>query len=282
MSELAGTPWVDRTWRNVWERLSTRVDDSWLPDAKGEGRKLSVHEYGKGSWGVVSPTNELGIVCKLTTDPSEALFVSWILSAEQPDEGLVKYHRIYELAGHTFRNRKIYALWRSEAWNVGDPMVNLRPSANLPSRGPWKDNQRITDPSVQSQFDLAVRALVLIDEVRASAGMLRKKLQHYRRVLDDAGYRELLERVWNAYQEGGGRDMRTRELAAMLEAEHTQYSSPVGNAMRWCVQDGVVLADVHRYNIGHDHPATGSWIITDPGHAVVVNPAVVIPPIEVV
>ena len=44
---------------------------------------------------------------------------------------------------------------------------------------------------------------------------------------------------------------------------------------------GVVLADVHWQNVGRSMPG-GPWVITDPGHAVVVNPDVAIPPIEAI
>lgn len=278
MTELGDTPWVDRTWKAVWARAAARVDESWLPDVR-DGKKFRVHEHGKGSWGVVSPTNELGVVVKLTTDPSEALFVSWILSIDPPEEGLIGYRQIYELGGYTFRNRKIYALWRDEAWHVGDPIVNLRPAANLPM---------VNEEDVRNTYMQGIRGLVLIDEVRRLCMPFRETLQRQRRALDDVAYRELLERLWSAYVNGGSRNMRAHELAMRLhqirikmeETATSRFCAGVGKAMLHCLRKGVVLADVHKYNIGIDHPAAGSWVITDPGHAVVVNPAVVIPPIE--
>lgn len=66
---------------------------------------------------------------------------------------------------------------------------------------------------------------------------------------------------------------RACELIAEI-MEHTYLSNLVGEALRFYMEHGVLLADVHQNNIGkvqREDYTRPPWVITDPGHAVVLN-----------
>ena len=67
------TPWVGQTLRDVMARLENVVDPDWLPHPSSEQkRRLAFAEYSCGSYSCVLPTQQPGVVLKLTTDLSEA------------------------------------------------------------------------------------------------------------------------------------------------------------------------------------------------------------------
>jgi len=286
MTQLGETPWVDKTWRKVWDRATARVDESWLPDVH-EGKKLRVHEHGAGHWGVVSPTNEPGVVVKLTSDPSEALFVAWALSVDRPEAGIVEYFHIYEVTGVTHRARKVYMLWRSEAYDVGALLVDWRAAVHAPRAWVRRANNAVEEEHRLKTLDGAGAVLGVFQH----AGTLRKHLLEMRRICAaqgrEAEYTRILGLAWDSFNGGDTGYFAIDDIAreihavrrAMEETSSTHYVAGVGKAMLHYLLDGVALCDVHLQNLGRSMPG-GPWIITDPGHSLVLNPAVVIPPIE--
>src|SRR5688572_6335160 len=99
MTGLGKTPWVDRTLKSVWGPLALATDPAWMPRAKIGKRSVSVEEYGCGHYGCVMPTAGVpGVVVKITTDPTEAAFITAALQLGQDEySGLVRYVAIYQL-----------------------------------------------------------------------------------------------------------------------------------------------------------------------------------------
>jgi hypothetical protein len=273
LSELGATPWVDKTWRSAMSRIAAKVPEAWLPKRMSE-RPLRVAEYGCGHYGCVMPTSEPGLVVKLTSDPAEALFVAWMLSVERPEWGIVEYKRIYALEGAGYRGRALYVLWRSEAYAVGS-------LSTLAS--PWSNKDTYEQRS-------AATGIKKLGDVKFLAGRARDQLKRWRARVNDVEYAELLRQVWNAYENGAGRNRFANEIAERLnlvrgdmqELESTYLMDGIGHTLLHYLERGVLLADVHANNIGRDDPDGGAFLITDPGHAVVFNPDVTIPQIETV
>lgn len=116
MTALGKTPWVDRSLRSLHDALQYAVPPEWLPRFDVLGK---VEEFGCGHYGCVMPTSAEGLVCKLTTDVSEAHFVARALMLE-PTSGIVEYKKILWAPALKHRGRPVFVLWRSEAFSVGD------------------------------------------------------------------------------------------------------------------------------------------------------------------
>ena len=121
------TPWVDTSFKAVWERISHEVPASWMPQwikTTIPQRPVILREFACGDYGCVLPTSEPGLVVKLTSDISEAHFVQMSMELETSDAmksemGLVEYRKIFKLEGQTYRRRPLFVLWRSEAFDIG-------------------------------------------------------------------------------------------------------------------------------------------------------------------
>jgi hypothetical protein len=99
---------------------------------------------GCAHYGCVYRTNQPGIVFKITTDVSEAHFIKIALDLKpQVDPiGIVEYFKVFALPPETTHlNRPVFAVWREEAFNVGD------------AEGGWKtyllQKHNITDDAAQ-------------------------------------------------------------------------------------------------------------------------------------
>jgi len=258
------TPWIDRTWKNAWQRVAQHVPESWLPrhTEASTSKRPVLAEYGCGHYGCVLPTHTPELVLKLTTDPTEAAFVAWSLTIGPAESGIVKYERVLQIEGAQLRNRSIYLLWRSEAYEIGFLHA-------------WNSSARI-----------ALRAL---DSFKNKAAKARAKIHDWKRD-PRVNFEERLGELWNAY-EHGPTDKTSRAVVnlahelhqcrrAQEELENTFAVSEPGGAIGYYMQHGVLLADVHANNVGRDKER-GS-VIVDPGHAVPISNTVKIPAIQTV
>lgn len=64
-------PWVDETLKAHWDQMERRVGKRMMPRPREEGGEL-----GSGHYGTVFATRRRGVVMKVTSDPSEARFVT--------------------------------------------------------------------------------------------------------------------------------------------------------------------------------------------------------------
>ena len=311
---LEETPWVDKSLRSAWDRIAAHVPESWMPqrEVRNPASRIrpKVVEFACGHYGCVMPTNEPGLVCKLTTDVSEARFVRMTQELNTSDAmsseiGIVKYKKIFKLEGLTYRNRPMFVLWRSEAFDIGllrHSQLYIPPAA---------------EDDVQNRFGYdkyhlrnireGVRLLENFNKLaRITREMLRRRL-----VLRDLHYKsketihrlweELLTPIWESY-ENADTDMDPRHAPARLrpgialrqclaiaqEIGNTDVVYPIGLALAYYLEEGILLADVHLGNIGRDAPyepggPLPNLIITDPGHAVEFHPRWATPPgVEVI
>jgi len=279
-SGLGKTPWVDKALAKVLDRIESEVSPEWAPVPilnAPRGRK-SFEEYGCGHYGCVMPTRTPGVVLKVTSDPSEAWFVAHVLRGQQDEtEGLVRYFDVRTLPAEERRGRPVYAIWRSEAHEIG----RLRRHAHTSSF--------TVDPKDDALSD-GVRRLWTIEAagraLRARYQRAKSPEEWFAALAEAADYEDQAVRA--NYDSMGVYDGRLelargplrlalaltgfRIYSEQLSQEDGLYR--VGDALHTYFERGFVLADVHRNNIGKplDDDGWNAWIITDPGHAVPLRP----------
>lgn len=273
-------PWADRALKTHWDLISVMAQENDLPmPAQRTGWKFE--ELGCGHYGCVLPTEDDDIVFKLSSDPTEANFINLAGPLGWP-EGIVEYYGVLEL-DFTYRRRPVVAIWREAAFEVGklDPPYNYdRKDYEMRSRKEFTNNlirfrdhaarfrdqiQRSKDPNklwteLENWSDWAWQH-VGIDEAQGKSQ-----------------YGGLIRYSFFDYLRGG------QKLAASLRAcqiiaefmENTYLSDKVGAALRFYLDNGFLLADVHLGNVGKVHRKDEygeekPWVITDPGHVLVLR-----------
>jgi len=247
----------------------------------------SLEELGCGHYGCVLPTEGAAWVFKLTSDPSEAHFIALALQLAAEDgewpRGLTRYASVWALPGVTHRGRQVFALWRERAEVVGLNVVEDRiarafpdPAARVYTRRSVRDFGDLL-----SRFLLAGRALrkrwaklhprwreANVEAFRAgredvyAAGvaLMTSTLDRAAHLLKYPGRDKFFVAGVLQYMENIGQTMENTYLADAIGSLFTDY-----------LERGVVLADVHHGNVGLD--AEGTIIVTDPGHAILLDPA---------
>jgi hypothetical protein len=108
-------PWVNKLLRKHTKKLASLVPPEWVPEPDV---KWTYEEYGCGHYGCVLPVPDGRVVLKITSDPTEAAFVTIYLGLKDKPIGITRYHQIVELPDQ-YRRRRTFAIWRDEAENVG-------------------------------------------------------------------------------------------------------------------------------------------------------------------
>jgi hypothetical protein len=279
MSFLAATPWVDRTASSVWSRIvAASPKPEWVPKhTTKRGGKVTVEEFGCGHYGCVMPTSDDAVVCKITSDATEAVFVAAAmrLGFGEETEGIVRYHGVYELPGE-HRGRKTFVIWREAAtvvglsgWDVGVPAAR-------------RDYE-------QGRVASLARYLILFKDFAAAArDSLKRSADPFALLAEAKRYEDAawdyvsgidLDRVQGSVAArvlGGGTGLKgAHRIAVALRAcdtiaelmQNTDGCDLIGSALRYYLGEGILLADVHGSNVGKVERTSG-WVITDPGHAV--------------
>lgn len=272
---LGETPWVDRSVKAVWPQLNRAVPESWLPrwrmqEDSGRRKKLKLEEYGCGHYGCVMPTSEDGLVLKLTSDTTEARFVSAYLALPRPSGGLVEYRKILAIPGER-RGRPLFLIWRSEAHHVG-----------LLARWGWKHAEDVKEFFDTYQIHNLDQGDMLLGKFLQLAHIARDKITKLHKRNPDKRD-EVLAEVWKAFEnadpESDPRHYRglqrigitlRQAYAVAMEMANTDVIYPVGAALMEYMDEGLLLADTHVGNIGLDE--IDRLVITDPGHAVAIHP----------
>lgn len=117
--------WATKVIAHSYGDIEGKVDPRWLPKvsdirAGGRGKALmgDLKEFGCGAYGCVYPTNDSGIVIKITTDSTEAEFAR-DLAPDLVVPVTVHYHKVIDTMA-AYKNRQVFFLWREEASKVGD------------------------------------------------------------------------------------------------------------------------------------------------------------------
>jgi len=273
MTDLASTPWVDRAANATWARIvAASPYPAWVPlHTTKRGGKITVKEYGCGHYGCVMPTDDPEVVCKITSDATEAVFVAASATLGEPPEGIVRYHGIYELdAKH--RDRRLFVLWREAATEVGLPKGHFvsqgqRSYEELQISNLWRALGHFKDAaaSVRDSLKRSADPFALIAESKRFEewAWSRSREIDVDRVIGAA-----IPRILGPFR--GAQRLALALLLCDLIAENMENTTGcdlVGSALRYYLGEGILLADVHANNVGKVERTSG-WVITDPGHAV--------------
>jgi hypothetical protein len=258
-------PWVNRILKDNWARLAARVPPKLLPRAMAFGKSFHVEDYGCGHYGCVAPTATPGTVFKLTTDGAEASFVAHALKIGRFPEGIVHYQKIYKVPDASFRKRDVYMLWREEAYNLGE-LGDREALSRLDAFKTWAHDarERLRKSANPTKTLVEVKGLErwAYDQVSWEEAELRRKYESQSR---PSGLRAAYAIAW---------DLRACELVAeMMANEPGAYL--IGQAFEFYAEHGILLADVHRNNVGkvsREDYNSKVWAITDPGHMMPLTP----------
>ena len=290
--------WVDKALAQSMDEVLDVASSNSLPKPIGGPR---YEELGCGHYGCVLETEDESVVFKLTSDPTEAMFIGRTLDEqakfdEDPYWGMVIYYAYIGL-DFTYRRRPVYAIWREAAFKVGDLGETLPPrhrpdyddierAESLANLKLFQDGAFLIREKLEGARDgrrtleqastpgAARRAQDIVGEhfteqqelfrnlMLGRMSIDRSKLDHFRRRY--TGYQAVAVGMELCFQ------------AAMTMDTSDRYLSAVGNTMMHYVEKQIYLADVHAGNIGqvaryHDIDEDRSetiWAITDPGHAI--------------
>lgn len=259
-------PWSNDILTSQWDQILAAGGPEWMPKHTKARTRIKAEEFGTGHYGVVMPTMTPGVVMKLTSDKTEADFVSWVLREKfgKDRPGLIPYLKIAQIHGVKKSNREVFVLWRAEAEKVGEAFVTykhpdayVRHASNV-AADRLADFKRVahgvkvglskSKMSPREAFDGMDRWRGEIDlDLIGHHPMSLKGVQRISFLLESA-----------------------RVVAEMMANE--PFATEVGQTLLDLLEDhGILLADVHQGNIGmykpeeYDRPIP---VITDPGHAV--------------
>lgn len=310
-------PWADKIFRRYGDTIAQALlregkdPATWMPiDAPQIVPPVSSNpkEFGCGHYGCVYATEMPNIVIKLTSDKTEAFFVSvymhLINNGWQPPQGIVRYYGIYDISGATYRSNPVYVLWREEAYNVGVPAWK---NEMIRAKGDDKYARRMADVTGSL---IATYKRISSEIYQLFKNSLRNRqpeeavelMQGQVAMVDSKWgvYSDLYERIW---EEGivptyyprddewfnvmvrAKSDNKPSWLLYVSnlvadEMENNDGAHLIGQAFKEFYEQGMLLADVHLNNIGYVHrPDDPEWqpsapVITDPGHVIPLNVAI--------
>ena len=232
-------------------------------------------EYGAGHYGVVYPTQKPGIVCKITTDQTEAQFVANAISLNKRPAGIVKYHAVFRFSGKSHKRRPVYIVWRDEA----HPPVLASDGSHA---GIVYQNALHSTKHVAS----IIRSMItgMFSRVKAmGVSSVWKRVAVAKNMEEREFYFFLPEQsldmdkpttIYNWLLKFKGlRIPMENKLAALFwlfkngcdNLDMSHGFSP-GHALWWYFENDMLLADVHANNVMKDQD--GNWDISDPGHMI--------------
>jgi hypothetical protein len=244
-------------------------------------------EYGSGHYGTIYPTQIKGIVCKITTDASEARFVANALSIGKFPRGIVKYYHVISLK-RKYKNRPVYALWREE---VQPPTLADAPekpdtkifteilhSAKLVGA---EIRQTILRANSNGLYPRIAKAVDMADHgdqpeyLTPDFTTLERSQQTLNWIKKLNGYRVSSNR-WDLPNARRGSVPRLEHKLSVLfyafrtcaQNMHMSYAFAPGAALEFYQNHDMILADVHSSNVMREIDGDDDWLISDPGHMV--------------
>jgi len=266
-----------------WAEIQRAAPDpTWMPvELPGSAvQRRQLDELGCGHYGCVFATHAPGIVCKISSDPSEAEFVKAAVKLGTWPGGIVRYRGILDLTG-SFRHRPLFLIWREEAFDIGF----LR-SANC---------RAARNPHACQEFGLYHKAYrnaaSYVRTASTKSGWATARVRARAEAAQAWAWKQVTWEMGRIPRNRPGRpEFMTvpapYRLAAALHIcatafelmANTDYATAVGDALHFYLEQGILLADVHFQNIGKVRRDEGYGpeeitVITDPGHAVFVGPS---------
>lgn len=266
-------PWANRALKQNWSVVKATAEQFELPLPIETGT-WKFEEFGCGHYGCVIPTGDSEIVFKLTSDSSEAEFIRLAEPLGWP-EGIVKYFAIVPL-DFTFRKRTVFAIWREAAFNVGELYEDRSAKEFARNLNIFRDHasrfrgQLKHSKNPEKLWEEARR----LDQWAWDNFSVEQAKEKRRGRYGDRGFSYFYPAF--QYLRGAQRlaaSWRACEVIAE-QMESTELSDLVGAALGFYMEQGFLLADVHEGNVGQvkrEDYRSMPWVITDPGHVVVLG-----------
>lgn len=284
-------PWVDRVLNQNWPAIVRRFGDM-VPvhTTSPRGKIVPGKEFGCGHYGCVLATAVPGVVFKVTSDPTEAAFVTAatqvLAETKEWPEGMVRYYGLFQVPEGSHKRRSVYVLARQEAERVGELTHRGRGLGDLL---PDEDRQQHLMEIRTSKRLIRFKqfASIVRDRIVKSPGP-RHAIESIAQLEDwahDAVDYEATTEIRDTYpsrppvpkhlkgvQAAAYALQACRYVAQEMINEDVGYL--IGGALEFYLDHGMLLADVHAGNIGKIIPegyAKPVWAITDPGHMVPID-----------
>ncbi len=215
-------------------------------------------EYGRGFYGVVWPTEKEGTVFKITTDETEAHFIQTAINLRNEKnispEGIVEYYDIVAIPRKHLK-RNIFMTWREEVTSTGIDYYSR---------------------SAHEFGDM------LMNFKEYAHDIMTTTRERWRKIKNADAYWKWLDESLKDDRSWVARSLSTCQTIAM-ELQNNQPGTYVGGALREYMDAGILLADIHTGNVGKVFRGNSSYyVISDPGHAVVLKKSLSAPEIEVI
>ena len=270
-------PWVKNALNAYWDRISAAAPRHRkqpvmpVPIRTSKQGVRSFGQLGCGHYGCVMHSTKPGVVVKVTSDESEAAFITASKKLSHEPYGMVRYFKIREVPTQ-HRGRRVFVIWREEVYDVGF-VGRQRPRGENPYEA---RSLREFEANLNSFKTHAAGVRDYMRKSKDPASSLRK-------------LKENEDRAWE-YSRAASMSYLTGALKAAVSLqhckdiaetmEHTYRSDSVGEALGAYLEDGMLLADVHHNNVAiakrrandyYDSPHEIT-VISDPGHMVPLDP----------
>jgi len=277
-------PWADKAVEANKTRIARAFGKKSLPELASPVEGTKFVEYGCGHYGCVYPTQQMGKVLKITSDPTEVALVKFILKNGMEEgylDGLVRYYKILNLKTR-YRKRDVYAILREEAFDVGIMTKDrlYREQSRKISAFLWFA-RHVRDMYVKHGNKPGFN-----DKVAASYTRWKDAVEYNNnsfsiggsefRYIDMYSFRSSWKMPsWIKSSDRAGFAL-VGALAVAEDIVQTTDIVNIGETLMWFLCKGKLLADVHLNNIGkvirEENFMEPILAITDPGHAVDVVP----------
>lgn len=303
-------PWSSKIYAQVCDEIHEKVEALGLPMPMEDvptsrGTCVLDPELGEGHYGVVYRTVQNDTVFKITTDETEAHFVSLLPELRNRGvnpSGIVKYYAIFAVES-THKGRPVFVLWREAAENVGH-VVRVFCETESGLYGKTKDEYLCKQYHTFSRYlgfwleiGRAAREIYLGTKKKADPEEFWLWVDQQMQSIEREEVWERGDQIWEKMQLLSRQDYPPRNalgllarhpykfavlvhiasrIAEAMANENVAYQ--VGRTFGEYLDAGILMADVHLGNLGFvaERPddndfAPGMPVITDPGHVLVLK-----------
>lgn len=222
-------------------------------------------ELGQGVYGVVWTTEAADCAFKLSTDSSESHFIQTAInmrnSGQADPAGIVDYRAIFALPAD-YEGRKVFAIWREQAYKVGLPRcLDKEPKAMVSFANFLNDFYETSADAFETAYN----------EREKSHEGLDRYFDWVKERVDLAN--DMIDGKKISHQSTFSNMLYQCYLLSMDIEESGKYGKHVGEALRTYFENGILLCDIHQDNVGHVERGgcDEMIVITDPGHSLVLS-----------
>ncbi len=290
---IENPPWADRILKTHWAQITAaspvpllelgayqgvaRQDPMGL-GIKGRSKVESDAMLGCGHYGCVLATADKGVVMKLTSDPTEAKFITEAMRLSLWPTGIVRYQQILPLED-THKKRPVFVIWREAAREVGQAFSAAlkRPRDDYQTRTIYEAERRLGQ-----WLELGRIARVLVtnatDPAKTIAAAKAKRDWAWRTFDFEAlegsrlDERLVIPKYLRRWKGPDALALAIRGLGIVCEMGGSEpFMTEVFDALETYLNEDLLLADVHTGNLGivdREDYTGGVKVITDPGHLV--------------